>query len=222
MQNPTKKTLKWSIAQKAEAQWWQNYLQGKDVAAYHAWKKNYWQGVLDKIAGVCPVKSGMQVLDAGCGPAGLFMQLPHCAVDAVDPLIDNYNANLPHFKTADYPYVTFFNTPMEQYATEKKYDIVFCMNAINHVIDIRHSYSLLGKWVKPGGKLVVTIDAHNYKFFKYLFRCIPGDILHPHQYDLNEYAAFITSNEFHMLFTEKLKTEFFFNHYIQVAEKTGD
>ena len=213
-----KKTLKWNIAQKAELQWWENYLKGKDVEEYHIWKRNYWQGLLEIIEPVCPIENGMSVLDAGCGPAGVFMNLQQCKVDAIDPLLDNYNNTLPHFKTADYPYVTFFNTPMEQFATDKKYDIVFCMNAINHVIDIKHSYQLLGKWVKPGGKLVVTIDAHNHSFFKHLFRLIPGDILHPHQYDLKEYAAFITDNGFKMLQTDKLKSEFFFDHYMQVAE----
>lgn len=214
-----KKTLKWSIAQKAELQWWENYLKGKDVQQYHAWKRNYWQGLLDMIADTCPIMAGMDVLDAGCGPAGIFMNLPACKVDAIDPLLDNYNTHLPHFKTGDYPYVTFFTTPMEQYVPNKQYDIVFCMNAINHVIDIRHSYQLLAQWVKPGGKLVITIDAHNHAFFKHLFRLVPGDILHPHQYDLTEYAAFITGNGFTILQEDKLKTEFFFNHYMQVAEK---
>ncbi|HET8963228.1 MAG TPA: methyltransferase domain-containing protein [Chitinophagales bacterium] len=214
-----KKSLKWNIAQNAEAQWWQNYLKGKDVTAYHNWKKNYWQNILNSIANVCSVNPGMEILDAGCGPAGIFMNLTQCNVDAIDPLLENYNSALPHFKKSDYPYVTFYNTPMEQYSTDKQYDIVFCMNAINHVIDMEYSYSLLGKWVKPGGKLVITIDAHNFSFFKYLFRLIPGDILHPHQYDLKEYAGFITRNGCKILMQEKLKSEFFFNHYLQVAEK---
>ncbi|MFN3940571.1 MAG: class I SAM-dependent methyltransferase [Chitinophagales bacterium] len=214
-----KKTLKWHIAQKAEIRWWQKYLKGKDVTAYHEWKKNYWQNILQTIETVCPVKPGMQILDAGCGPAGIFMVLFECAVDAIDPLLDSYDKNLSHFKRSEYPWVQFTNTPMEQFATSKQYDIVFCMNAINHVIDMEYSYQLLGKWVKPGGRLVITIDAHNYSFFKHLFRLIPGDILHPHQYDLQEYAKFITANGMEIVMEKKLKTEFFFNHYVQVGVK---
>ncbi len=213
-----KKTLKWNLAQKAELKWWGNYLKGKDVESYHAWKRNYWQKLLDLVQPVCPVEQGMTVLDAGCGPAGVFMNLSACVVDAVDPLVDDYEKNLPHFKRSDYPYVDFFSLPIEQYKTEKKYDIVFCMNAINHVSDIQFSYDLLAKMVKPGGKLVVTIDAHNFSFFKYLFRMVPGDILHPHQYDLNEYEAFLTNRGFTLLQSNKLKNEFFFDHYMQVAE----
>lgn len=213
-----KKTLKWNLAQKAELKWWENYLKGKDVEQYHTWKKQYWQKLLDIIEPTCPVKPGMDVLDAGCGPAGIFMNLSLCNVDAVDPLVDEYEKNLAHFKRSNYPNTQFFSLPIEKYSTTKKYDVIFCMNAINHVSDINFSYDLLAGMVKPGGKLVVTIDAHNHAFFKYLFRAVPGDILHPHQYDLKEYEHFITDRGFKMIQTEKLKHEFFFDHYMQVGE----
>lgn len=214
-----KKTIKWSLAQKAELKWWENYLKGRDVDGYHVWKRAYWQKLLDLIAPVCPPQPGMDVLDAGCGPAGIFMNLAQCNVDAVDPLVDEYEKNLPHFKRSNYPYTTFYSLPLEKYVANKQYDIIYCMNAINHVADINFSYDLLAKMVKPGGKLVVTIDAHNHGFFKHLFRTIPGDILHPHQYDLKEYEGFLTDRGFKMLKTDKLKHEFFFDHYMQVGEK---
>ena len=72
---------------------------------------------------------------------------------------------------------------------------------------------------KPGGKIVVSIDAHNRKFFKQLFRLQPADILHPHQYDLEEYKEMLTSLNCEILLTSLIKEEFLFNHYILVAEK---
>lgn len=214
-----KKTLKWNIAQKAELRWWQKYLKGKNIEEYHSWKKAYWQKLLTKLSSTCPVQDGMQVLDAGCGPAGIFMNLQNCKVHALDPLLDEYDREIPHFKKSDYPYVLFMSKPLEQLQAEEQYDVVYCMNAINHVSDLQACYTLLADAVKPGGKMVITIDAHNYNFFKHLFRMIPGDILHPHQYDLQEYEKFLTGRNFRILQQEKLKTEFFFNHYIQVAEK---
>lgn len=214
-----KKTFKWNIAQKAELQWWENYLRGKDVAAYHAWKKGYWKKLLDTISQSCRIDDGMQILDAGCGPAGIFMNLQNCHVDAEDPLLDQYEKNLPHFKKELYPATTFYSVPLESFTTDKKYDIVFCMNAINHVSDIRGCYDLLVSFVKPGGKIVVTIDAHNFSFLKHLFRAVPGDILHPHQYDLKEYNGFLTSRNCTILQTENLKHQLIFDHYIQVAIK---
>ena len=49
----------------------------------------------------------------------------------------------------------------------------------------------LVKLTKSGGKLIVSIDAHNYQLFKHVFRLITGDILHPHQYDLKEYKKML-------------------------------
>ncbi len=214
-----KKTLKWNIAQKAELRWWQGYLRKKEVADYKAWKRSYWSDVLEKIAPYCKVEPGMSILDAGCGPAGMFIALPDCAVDAMDPLLDNYEAALPHFNKSDYPNVRFFHSPLEMFTPDKTYDIVFCMNAINHVSDIALSYDRLAAWVKPGGKLVVSIDAHNHAFFRHLFRMIPGDILHPHQYNLTEYEQFLTQRGLLLLNSLRLKEEFFFDHYVQIAVK---
>ncbi len=214
-----KKTIKWNLAQKAERTWWQQYLKGKDVAAYHTWKRAYWDGILQAIAQNVDIKPGMRILDAGCGPAGIFMELGNCEVDAVDPLLDMYSADLPHFKPEMYPYVTFHASPLEQYTADKQYDVVFCMNAINHVSDIKLSYDLLTQMVKPGGILVVSIDAHNFSFFKYLFRLIPGDILHPHQYNLKEYSSFLESRNCKIEQVVCIKQEFFFDHYVLVARK---
>ncbi|MFN0274409.1 MAG: class I SAM-dependent methyltransferase [Chitinophagales bacterium] len=214
-----KKTLKWNLAQKAELRWWENYLQGKNIEEYLEWKRNYWQKLLDMVSISCPVESGKRILDAGCGPAGIFMNLPDCEVDALDPLLDEYDKKLSHFKKKNYSGVQFLSIPLEELHTRGKYDIVFCMNAINHVSNLGRCYDLLADAVKPGGKLVITIDAHNYSFFKHLFRLLPGDILHPHQYDLEEYEDFLTDRNFRILQHEKLKKEFFFNHYLQVAIK---
>lgn len=215
-----KQTFKWSLAQKAEINWWKRYLRHKDKDTYLSWKTGYWKDLLEVISSECPLEPGLEVLDAGCGPAGIFIALGDCKVDAVDPLLDNYAKSLSQFEPEDYPYVRFFNSALERYSPDKLYDIVFCMNAINHVSDIGLSYDLLVSWVKPGGKLVVTIDAHNHRFFRQLFRMIPGDILHPHQYDIDEYGSFLTDRNCRITQTTCLKKEFFFDHYVQVAEKS--
>jgi 2-polyprenyl-6-hydroxyphenyl methylase/3-demethylubiquinone-9 3-methyltransferase len=93
------------------------------------------------------------------------------------------------------------------------------MNAINHVDDLAAAYDALAAAVKPGGTLVITIDAHNHGFFKRLFRLIPGDILHPHQYDEPEYAAMLTSRGFTVTNTQVMEKEFFFSRVMHVARK---
>ena len=214
-----KKTIKWSLAQKAELKWWENYLKGKDVDGYHVWKRAYWQKLLDLIARVCPPQPGMDVLDAGCGPAGIFMNLAQCNVDAVDPLVDEYEKNLPHFKRSNYPYTTFYSLPLEQYVANKQYDIIYCMNAINHVNDIEKCYDNLVKSLKPNGYLIISTDAHRHNFLKKIFQLIPGDMLHPVQLNIEEYNALLQKRNMEVVQDILYKQESIFNYFITIAKK---
>ena len=127
-------TLRWKIAQWFELRWWQNYLRGKDKAAYLQWKKSYWQTLLDKIAGDIKIDTSQSVIDLGCGPAGIFIALPPNKITAVDPLLHQYETQTQFFSPSDYPHVKFVKSSIEDYdACGTKYDFVFCKNAINHV-----------------------------------------------------------------------------------------
>lgn len=216
-----KENLRWKLAQYFEKRWWKNYLRNKSVDEYHQWKKKYWNDLLGKGLDDVDWKmgEGSRALDAGCGPAGIFMVLEKQSVTALDPLLNDYENNLSHFRKSDYPNVEFVNAPLENFRRENVFDVVFCMNAINHVQDYNLSMNNLIDSLKPNGIFVFTIDAHNFSFFKYLFRTVPGDILHPHQYDLKEYKSQLTEREILVLKEVKLKKEFFFNHYLIVGRK---
>ncbi len=210
-----KNELRWKIAQAAEIRWWQRYLNKKPKADYLDWKTKYWQDLLIRI-GVQP-KVGEQVLDVGCGPAGAFMVLEGREVDAVDPLLDSYSEKLTHFERSAYPYTNFHALPFEAYETETRYDTILCLNAINHVADLDLCFDKLVELTKPGGTLVVSIDAHNFGFFKGLFRLLPGDILHPHQYDLKEYESMLTQRSCTIKQSILFDKHFFFDYYVLVA-----
>ena len=186
-------SLRWKIAQWFELRWWRRYMSGKDKESYYRWKKQYWNNLLDQIGDVLQTKDAVTIADLGCGPAGIFIAFEDKKVTAVDPLLDTYTQTLPFFDKNDFTYTTFINQKLEDFQPSEKFDVVFCMNAINHVADIDMAYDRLVNATKREGYVVVSIDAHNYSFFKKLFRLIPGDILHPHQYDLEEYCDFMTT-----------------------------
>jgi len=206
--------LRWRLAQFFEIRWWQRYFAGRDTQTYLDWKRAYWRDFLDK-SGI-ELKPGAFVLDAGCGPAGIFMILDDCRVDAVDPLLDRYEQKLPHFQRADYPNVRFFNEPLETFNRENQYDAVFCLNAINHVADLDLSLDHLAALTKPGGTLAVSIDAHNYQWVKKLFRLFPGDVLHPHQYDLEEYKEMLRKRGGRVVREVLVKREGVFSYWLLV------
>jgi 2-polyprenyl-6-hydroxyphenyl methylase/3-demethylubiquinone-9 3-methyltransferase len=212
-------SVRWRIAQWFELRWWQHYFSWKDKGKYYEWKRKYWNELLSKISDVLPLADAHRIADLGCGPAGIFTVFADKDVVAVDPLLDEYAKTLPFFDQKDFPYTSFINRSLEDFSTSEQFDIVFCMNAINHVADINTAYDKLIEAAKDGGSIVVSIDAHNHAFFKHLFRLVPGDILHPHQYDLKEYNKFLTSRGCEILKTVLIKKEFFFSHYVVVGRK---
>lgn len=208
--------LRWKIAQAAEIRWWQRYLHNKDQAVYRAAKQAYWHRVLDQL-GIKP-QAGDRILDAGCGPAGIFMILNKNQVDAVDPLIARYE-HLPHFDKNDFPNVRFINRPLELFNEESTYDIVFCMNAINHVAYLHKSLDNLMAALAPGGRLILAVDVHRHDFLKTIFRSIPGDILHPHQHSLDDYIQLLKQRDGQILKTVCLKPGRIFDYFAIIATK---
>ncbi|MEJ5993003.1 methyltransferase domain-containing protein [Pedobacter sp. Du54] len=213
------KTLRWRTAQFFESLWWKNYLAKKDVAEYLRLKIIYWNKVLESISSSVKLNQNDNILDAGCGPAGIFIALKDHNVTAFDPLLDTYHQTLQHFKFEMYPDVKFKTDTLESFKSADEFDVVFCMNAINHVSELDKAFLTLHKFAKTGGKIIVSIDAHNRQFFKHVFRLQPADILHPHQYDLAEYKEMLTSLNCEIILTSLVKEGFLFNHYILVAEK---
>jgi 2-polyprenyl-6-hydroxyphenyl methylase/3-demethylubiquinone-9 3-methyltransferase len=228
-------TFRWKIAQAAEIRWWQRYLKNKPTTDYAVWKTDYWKKLLAEMGlndlnieernpdtlGTEGGKNSttQSILDAGCGPAGIFMIFKNQKVDALDPLLDGYEATLPHFKKSNYPKVQFYSQPLESFDKKNAYDAVFCLNAINHVADLSRCFDVLVAATKKGGKLIVSIDAHNFPILKHIFQALPGDILHPHQYDLAEYTAMLTERGCTIEKTILKKHEFIFDYYVLVATK---
>lgn len=209
--------LQWRVAQFFEIRWWQRYLGSREKTAYLAWKSRYWRDFLQKSA--LEVPPGVTVLDAGCGPAGIFTVMQYQTVDALDPLLERYEKSLPHFRRSDYPQVRFFSMALENFFPEKSYDFVFCLNALNHMADLPRCLDRLSALTRPGGTLALSVDAHNFSWLKNIFRFTAADILHPHQYTAEEYAAMLEARNFRIDRTVLIKKEAIFNYCLLVAEK---
>jgi 2-polyprenyl-6-hydroxyphenyl methylase/3-demethylubiquinone-9 3-methyltransferase len=208
--------IRWKIAQYFEARWWRHYLKDKSLADYLDWKRNYWKDFLRKIEMEVPTDAS--ILDAGCGPAGIFLVFPENQLMAIDPLLNKYRPIFPHFTDGSLRNARFVEAPLEQLEASQKFDLVFCLNAINHVADLELCLKNLRQATRPSGKLVLSVDAHNWLVFKRLFQFLPGDILHPHQLDLEDYRTRLTKNGFSIEAIKLLKREFFFGYWVLVLE----
>lgn len=211
-------TWKWKLAQTLEYKWWQNYLQNKNTAEYLQWKCSYWQDLLLSLSKYIEIPESKTILDAGCGPAGVYIALKGNTVDAIDPLLDKYQ-QLQHFQPDKFSWTQFRNIAIEALNEQEKYDIIFCMNAINHVNNIELCYDNLVSALKPDGYLIISTDAHKHNFLKKIFQLIPGDVLHPVQLDIKEYDSFLQKRNLTILENILYKEERIFDYYITIAQK---
>ncbi len=192
--------------------WWRRYLRGKAVDDYHDWKRNYWLDFLAAIQLPLPA-AGAKVLDAGCGPAGIFIALEHSDVTAVDPLLNSYQS-FSHFRQNQFQHVRFVSSSLETFDANHAFDYVFCLNVINHVRDLRAVAQVLAQAVRTHGTVVVSVDAHRHRWLKPIFQVIPGDILHPHQHDLEAYIALFEKVGLQLVDKLLFKQELLFDYWV--------
>ena len=202
---------RWKIAQAAEIRWWKSYLKDKNPDDYLAKKRLYWLKTLRELD--FHLEKGTSVLDAGCGPAGIFLILKDHQVVAIDPLLLQYEKDIQHFSQSQFPWVAFQPETIEGFNSPKQFDTVFCLNVINHVADLQSSLDNLIRLTKTGGDLIITVDAHNHHILKKIFQIIPGDILHPQQYSQLDYCAMFRERKCEIHKSQKLKHQFIFDYW---------
>ncbi len=204
-------SYKWKLAQYLEVRWWKNY-QKKLGKEYLGNKKDYWQKILAAADISAPVNK--DVLDVGCGPSGIYTVMDGNRVQAVDPLLDQYESAIDFFTQNNYPEVHFFAQPFEDFDVVQTYDHVYCLNAINHFRDIEVSVQKLYACLRPGGTLLVGIDGHRHGFLKKIFQTIHMDLLHPVQMSLADYEALFSKRGFTTQKTVQYTTGNIFNYYL--------
>lgn len=212
----TPKSLRWRIAQWLEIRWWQRYLRTKNKSEYYLQKARYWHKTLEALSLQLPPKQ--QILEVGCGPAGIFIILQGHQVRAIDPLLDQYTANLPHFTPSDFPWVSFESCPLET-ISESASPWVFCFNAINHIANWERGLDQLTAHTTQDGTLILGSDVHKYQPLKIIFRWLPGDLLHPQQHDSEDYRRALKNRGWIIKNEVILKKGFIFDYWIAQAQK---
>jgi len=212
-------SLRWRTAQWLERRWWRRYLRGKPPEAYLRDKRAYWAKTLDQLDWE-PVP-GRRVIDAGCGPAGVFIHLHDIErVTALDPLLESYEEDLPIFRRADYPAVNFLHQPLEQaFDEEAAFDAIYCFNAINHVADWDLALDALTAHAKTGTRMVLTSDVHRHHWLLPVFQALPGDALHPQQHGPKAYRSALKKRGWRIEWEDVLRREAIFDYTAWVAVK---
>lgn len=174
---------KWENAQKFEENVWLN--SPRDYEDYNTW----WAKQFEEYKFLTGIPAP-NIIEVGCGPYAKNTRLvlrsidTHPSqVDLLDPLLDSYIENsfsVTNF-TSNTSYdicVEGFSIPLEDFQTEKKYNIVICINVLDHVLDVEKCFKVMYDILDIGGVLILGQDLTNEEDFKLCPQTIT-DIGHP-------------------------------------------
>ena len=172
-------TLKWKRAQKKELECWSYNQPRISGPRYMALKREYWKNIM-KTTGISLsslTRPGVSVLEAGCGPTGVFILFSQKQknYDILDPLLDEYESLYAHAFNAG----TKFACALEELEAKKSYDIILVINAIDHCQDITAFLAKLHQLLAPGGKVYIAVNTHKRKWTAALWRLFQP-LLEPH------------------------------------------
>ena len=97
--------------------------------------------------------------------------------------------------------------------------MIYCFNAINHFEDWSVGLDVLTKWCREDGKLILSSDVHRWRWLHFLFKWLPGDILHPHQHTARQYRKALQERGWLIQTEVVLRRAFIFDYYALVLEK---
>jgi SAM-dependent methyltransferase len=166
---------RWDIATKHELSTWNTQKELFTSKSYLDSKKRYWDGIINGLP--FKIQKNMQILEVGCGPMGITLVLKAGRIFGLDPLINEFRKN---FKIP--PYYKYIPKKIEDYKTDEKFDVIFAMQVLDHVDDIKKTAKVTESLLKECGFLVVEMRCSNHTPIKHYFNIFGRfiDPNHPH------------------------------------------
>jgi len=171
-------------------QWWDPEGQLKTLHVMNPARLAYIDGVVTHL-------DGKQVLDVGCGGGILAeaMARKGASVTGLDASEDAISVACVHGRQSDLVIDYFVTTP-EKFANQQagSFDVVSCMELLEHVPDPESVIAACAKLVKPGGHVIFSTVNRTPRAYalavlaaEYLFRLLPRGT--------HDYAQFIRPSE---------------------------
>ena len=164
------------------------YKEHFEVQAKHWWFVSKKKIILNFVKNNLPNKPKPFILDAGCGPGLMLNDLTHFgevsamdfSQDAIDFCKTKNSCDLRRGSLPD-------NVPFEK----NKFDLIVCLDVIEHIDDDFNSVKTLNGLLVDGGKMIITVPALMSLWSHW-------DVVNEHKrrYNIKEFRAVLENNNF--------------------------
>jgi len=148
-------TAEWTDSQNHERDYWKAQATAGNQEQYHRW--GWYRHVCFPDYFAAKSFVGLSLADVGSGPEGILHYIEGASHRvAIDPLMTDYiNAGYHVSKGGVMP-VTAKAEDLRK--VKDRFDVVFCLNCLDHCIDPAKAIAQIASIIKPGGELVICVD----------------------------------------------------------------
>lgn len=154
----------------------------EDIQEWLHVRRETWTHLLNYLACESLLKKSRRILDVGGKATTIFLALPDGQRYAIDPAYKHLFSQHPFLKELEeYRDVNFIALPIEE-ANLEPFDLIFCINMLDHVEHVGAVASKIEQLLAPGGRLVLVVDCYADRVVRDLVRWFDVDLPHPHHF----------------------------------------
>lgn len=169
---------RWRIAQALEQQAYSN---SEGIAECIDLRRRTWPMLLQVLKGEVDIGKSKRILDIGGGPTSIFLAVRGGERYALDPAHERFLTSYPPFRDIkEYKGVTFVSTPIEEAVFDNQFDLIFSINALDHMRDVQMAADKINELLTPGGILVVAVGCYADSVVRNIIKFFDIDLPHPH------------------------------------------
>jgi SAM-dependent methyltransferase len=171
---------RWLVAQQQEQQAIESE---EDIRCNLQLRRRTWGSLVDSLKDGIAFDNSKRVLDIGGGPTSIFLSLREGEKYVVDPNIERLFQLHPFIREVEeYKDVNFISSPIEEAAVDGQFDLIFLINVLDHVGELKPITDKIDCLLAPSGTLVVVVDSYADRAVRNINRFFDVDLPHPHHF----------------------------------------
>jgi len=166
-----------------------------------------------------PLSGKQRILEIGGGPTCIFLALREGEKYAFDPTYEHLFGLYPTLREIEeYKDVIFISSPIEKAELKGQFDLIFTLNSLDHVAQLKPIVDKIDELLCPSGKLVIVVDCYADSLVSKIMRFFDIDLPHPHHFIAADIAHLFSN---YKLVRQDLKIFEVFDDASTQAQRTG-